>query len=82
MEVVCTLGMANIHRCLGYIDIFQKNIDIFTSMLAFRYIVENIDVFVSIYMYLKMSLIAAAIQCEDQSIFYHLDLKKLLNNRE
>jgi hypothetical protein len=34
------------------------------------------------YMYLKMSLIAAAIQCEDQSIFYHLDLKKLLNNWE
>jgi hypothetical protein len=45
------LGMANIHRCLGYIDIFQKNIDIFTSMLAFRYIVENIDVFVSIYVF-------------------------------
>jgi hypothetical protein len=43
--------MANIHRCLGYIDIFQKNIDIFTSMLAFRYIVENIDVFVSIYVF-------------------------------
>jgi hypothetical protein len=53
------IGMANIHRCLGYIDIFQKNIDIFTSMLAFRYIVENIDVFVSIY--LKISLITTAI---------------------
>jgi hypothetical protein len=53
------VGMANIHRCLGYIDIFQKNIDIFTSMLAFRYIVENIDVFVSIY--LKISLITTAI---------------------
>jgi hypothetical protein len=39
--------MANIHRCLGYIDIFQKNIDIFTLMLASRYFVENIDVFVN-----------------------------------